>query len=96
VGVQRIESFGQIARSPVKKVFAGGPPEGVAVKAMTRPRTQFDVSVELVFLNHPSLHDVPRFSGIIFDAMNACNPPNKVLFGRATCCPEFCRGGLVF
>jgi hypothetical protein len=85
--VQRSQSFSQITRRPIKEVFAGlCPPEGVAIKAMAAPRTQFDVSVIILFLNDPSLHKCPQFSSIFFERLKAVIPQMGYCLAPSECC----------
>jgi hypothetical protein len=89
VGVHGVESFGQVTRSTVKQVFASSSaPERVAIKAMTRLRTQFDIPAKAAFLKNPSLHGAPHFLGIIVEGGERVIPQMRY-FSR----PDFRRNG---
>jgi hypothetical protein len=78
----RIDGFVQVTGCAVKKMFPGGrAPEGVTVEVMARHGTQFNVTVKIIFLDHPSLHNHPRFCVIIGDWRQPRNPLNRVFFG---------------
>jgi hypothetical protein len=71
----RIDGFVQIAGCAVKKMFAGcRAPEGVTVEVMAWHGTELNVSVEIIFLDNPSLHNLPRFYAIIGDGESLVIP----------------------
>jgi hypothetical protein len=69
MGTHGIQRFRSIPCGTIEKVFAGfSAPEGIAVKAMARMRTQFDVPTKIVVLDYAALHKrLLGFSKIMVD-----------------------------
>jgi hypothetical protein len=76
MGAHSVHGFRPVTRGSIKKMFAGlRVPEGVAVKAMARLRTQFDVPTKLAVLNDTTLHKkLLSFSGIIVEGLERVIP----------------------
>jgi hypothetical protein len=77
--MHRVQRFGQIAGSAVKQMFASSrAPEGVAIEAMARLRTQFDIALKTILLKNPSLHKAPLLLLHHGSLPDTRNPPNRV------------------
>ena len=81
MGVHCVHSLHQVAGRSVKQVFScSRAPEGVAVEAMVRLRTQSNIPIVAVFLNQAGLHKESSLLAHHRSMTRMCNPPNRVLW----------------
>jgi hypothetical protein len=80
MGVHCVHCLHKVAGRSVEQVLSCSlAPEGVAVEAMVRLRTQSNISIVAVFLNQASLHKESSLLAHHRSMTSSCNPPNGVL-----------------